>query len=224
MKTLTEVVVLIERDAMTKSPTTVYEHEVLILQAIHGEDHVHVVEEYQVAVPEDFSVADEFERLRAKYDRRLRPGQPSVVVSSWGKNANALAAHLGMPKGSSTPKRMLESEQIVRDPRRVDAGKDGLIVDTSAKMSLPDASRGPGEGGKVEGDGSAPTTSGNDPTVGKTGKKLSPAKAAAAVEAANKSKVQAAGVKSTGKAKTAKAATAAKTPRTGKKAAKTASK
>lgn len=135
-KTLKEVVVVIEKDTMMKIPTTVYEHEVLVLTEIHGEDKVVVKEEYEVYAPEDFVVADEFERMKAKYGRRLQSGQPHPVERAWGKTAAGLADHLGLPRGKAAKHIQNESEQIVRDPRRVDSGEDGLVSTNSASAKV----------------------------------------------------------------------------------------
>lgn len=145
-KTLKEVVVVIEKDTMMKIPTTVYEHEVLVLIEIHGEDKVQVKEEYEVYAPDDFVVADEFERMKAKYGRRLQSGQPHPVEQAWGKTAAGLADHLGMPRGKAAKHVLNESEQIVRDPRRVDSGEGGLISSNSASEKVP-ASTDTDEGG-----------------------------------------------------------------------------
>lgn len=153
-KTLTEVVVVIEKDTMMKVPTTVYEHEVPVLIELHGEDKVQVHEQYEVYAPEDFVVADEYERMKAKYGMRLQGGQPNPVVQVWGKGASALANHLGLPRGNAVKHVLNESEQVVRDPRRVGAGEDGLISSNSAadkgKASESEAGSKPAESNAPE--------------------------------------------------------------------------
>lgn len=134
-KTIKEVVVVVTKDPMMKTPVTVYEHEVLVLQEVHGEDAVEVKEEYEVYVPEGFTAADEYERMLAKYGFRLQRNQPHPVVAIWGKGPQALADHLGIAVGRRTKRVMNESEQTVRDPRRVDAtGKDGLVSSNAVGM------------------------------------------------------------------------------------------
>lgn len=63
---LLEMDVLVTKDISCVIPTTVYAHEVPILQAAHGVDRVQVVAEREVLVP-GFNPASELERLRKKY-------------------------------------------------------------------------------------------------------------------------------------------------------------
>lgn len=175
---LTAVIVLIERDAMTKIPSRVYEHEVALLQEIHGEDKVHEVERFEVYAPEDFTASDEYERLRAVYDRRLKPGQPSIVAAVWGKNPSALASQLGIARGSAVKRVLPESEQIIRDPSRVGAGVDGLVSDSTGKLDKDSAK--------------AEASTSTEKTAETVAPKATTAKAKAAPKAAPKAKAKAA--------------------------------
>jgi len=119
-KQLNEVIVEITRDPMMKPSTTVYAHEVEILKHIHGEDAVRVVESYQVYAPEGFTVEDEFERLRLKYNRRLKPGQPDLLREAFPRGVFDLADALSMRlSGSVKTKYQTESIQKTRNDRRV---------------------------------------------------------------------------------------------------------
>jgi hypothetical protein len=132
-KTLSEVVVRVTRDPMMKPSTTVYEHEVPILAALHGEDAVEVVERYDVKVPEGFTVEDEFERLRMKYNRRTKPGRGNVLRAAYRNGPKDLAEVIGMSLSGRVSKRFqTESVQKISDPRRVDK----KVVDTTMPVTL----------------------------------------------------------------------------------------
>lgn len=119
-KQLNEVVVEVTRDPMMKPSTTIYAHEVKLLESIHGEDSVNVVESYQVYAPDDFSPEDEYERLRLKYTRRLKPGQPDPLKEVFPRGVFDLAEALDMRlSGSVNRKYQTESVQKTRNARRV---------------------------------------------------------------------------------------------------------
>lgn len=127
MKTLTEVIAKIVRDPMMKPSTTVYEWELPILAELHGEDAVVEVERYQVRMPENFTPADEYERLRAKYERRLKPNQPSPLQAVWGKNARALADHLSMAMGAAEKRFAEASVQKNHNPRKIEDAEPVVV-------------------------------------------------------------------------------------------------
>lgn len=66
MTTLTQVVLLIDRDASTKIPVTVFDYEQPLLEEIYGEELVHEVESKEVEV-EDFDVQAAYDGLVSKY-------------------------------------------------------------------------------------------------------------------------------------------------------------
>lgn len=67
---LSECVVQIERNEVTKIGATVFAHELRVLHAVHGEDRIQVIEEYEVEVS-GFKVRDEYERLKRRYNNKL---------------------------------------------------------------------------------------------------------------------------------------------------------
>lgn len=132
-KTLSEVVVRVERDPMMKPSTTVYEHEVPILAALHGEDRIEIVERYDVVMPDNFTVEDEWERLRMKYQRRPKPGKGKPLDTAYRNGPKQLAEVIGVAMtGKVTKRYQTESVQKVNDPRRV----DNKTVDTTAPVTL----------------------------------------------------------------------------------------
>ncbi|KIQ21550.1 hypothetical protein [Xanthomonas campestris] len=64
--TLTQVTLLIDRDASTKIPVVVFDYEQPLLEEIYGEDLVHEQEAKDVEV-EDFDVQAAFDGLVSKY-------------------------------------------------------------------------------------------------------------------------------------------------------------
>lgn len=68
--TLTQLVVIIDRDASLKLPATIFEYELPILQAIYGEDQVYVAEEDDVEV-EAMTANEAHEALRRKYAQHI---------------------------------------------------------------------------------------------------------------------------------------------------------
>lgn len=67
-KTLTQVTLLIDRDASTKLPVTVYDYEQPILEELYGESQVYEVEDLTKEVEvEDFDVQAAYDGLVSKY-------------------------------------------------------------------------------------------------------------------------------------------------------------
>ncbi|HST44497.1 MAG TPA: hypothetical protein VLK29_04650 [Luteimonas sp.] len=65
-KTLTQVTLLIDRDASTKIPVVVYDYEQPLIEEIYGEELVHEHDSKDVEV-EDFDVQAAFDGLVSKY-------------------------------------------------------------------------------------------------------------------------------------------------------------
>lgn len=89
---LKECQLLITKNELAKVPTVVYEHEVPILQVVHGEDRVEIVETWDVEV-EGFDVVAEFQRLKARYHQ---PESDNVVHLIYGVTPDTLAARVGV--------------------------------------------------------------------------------------------------------------------------------
>lgn len=68
--TLTQLIVIIDRDASTKLPATIFDYELPILQRIYGEDQV--AEESEEEVEVGYMTANEaHEALRRKYAQHI---------------------------------------------------------------------------------------------------------------------------------------------------------
>ena len=68
--TLTQLVVIIDRDASMKLPATIFEYELPILQRIYGEDQVHEDSEEEVEVAA-MTANEAHESLRRKYAQHI---------------------------------------------------------------------------------------------------------------------------------------------------------
>lgn len=97
--------VIIERDASTKTPTTVFAHEIPILQDIHGEDVVHVQREYVGQTTMDAEQAHV--QLLAKYK------QHHEVVKAYFPRANKLARVTGLPEGVGNGGQLKQSVMMI---------------------------------------------------------------------------------------------------------------
>lgn len=92
---VTILVVNVSRDSSTTTPTTVYEHELPILELIHGEESVWVVREREGTTP--MNAAEAHAQLLAKYR------QHQDEVKSIYPSPKALQRASGLPytKGDS---------------------------------------------------------------------------------------------------------------------------
>lgn len=124
--TLTQVLVLIVKDPMSKIPRTVFDHELPILRAIFGEENVVEQEAREVQVT-NFTVAGEYERLVRNYEA----AGAGVVRAVYGPNPRDLADTIGMaykpPRGvQNRTTKMAQSLQV--DNSEADTG--GRMVRT----------------------------------------------------------------------------------------------
>jgi hypothetical protein len=86
--TLTQLVVIIDRGADIKLPTTIFAYELPILEAIYGEELVAVVDEEDVEVPA-FTANEAHDALRRKYAQNIEVvtgvyPRPSVLGKASG--------------------------------------------------------------------------------------------------------------------------------------------
>lgn len=107
--TLTQLRVAVRRDEQTTVPVYVFEHELPVLQAMHGEDNVRVIEHDTIQYA-GFNAASELQRLKRKY--RDRDGTTKSVDLAY-RNPIELARAAGVrysgeeaakPKRSQTTK------------------------------------------------------------------------------------------------------------------------
>lgn len=116
--TLVQHVVTVTNDPATKVPTEVYEHEVPVLEAIHGIGNVEIVdgksEEVEVV---EFTPEAEFDRMLRKYGTK----NEGKVRSVYG-GPNALAQELGMRAtvrtGTQTQRQQPQSIAVDRRVRK----------------------------------------------------------------------------------------------------------
>ena len=113
--TLVQHVCTVSNDPATKVPTEVYDHEVAVLEAIHGVGNVEIVDGRSEEVDvENFTPEAEYDRLLRKYVTKNEPKVRGVYGSP-----NQLAAELGFkPKArvGTTAKRQ-QAQSIAVDRR-----------------------------------------------------------------------------------------------------------
>lgn len=82
------------RDPMTKIGTQVLDHEIPILEALHGADNVIIrsTEDVQVS---DIDAGTEYDRLMRKYERSNEGGD--IVQKVYGQTPRELAEEMGLP-------------------------------------------------------------------------------------------------------------------------------
>jgi hypothetical protein len=83
--------VKIKRNELTTIPKRVFSHEIVILQAIHGEENIEVVEDSELQLPLIGDAQDELDRLIRVYGRK----QSAVVLAQYS-SARVLAEELGI--------------------------------------------------------------------------------------------------------------------------------
>lgn len=105
---LETVRVIIRANEMTGVPRRVFSHEVAILQTLHGEENVQLVEGTELDLPIQSDVDAEYERLLRVYGRKGAKAVNAVYPS-----AALLADDLGLrrPSRSKATKQGLELKQ-----------------------------------------------------------------------------------------------------------------
>lgn len=92
-KPITVLTVLVDRDAHMKIPTTIYEHELPVLEEIYGEDAVQVVDEREAVTT--LTAGEAHRQLLQKYK------QHHGIVRSLYRNAGTLARRFGLPQNAA---------------------------------------------------------------------------------------------------------------------------
>lgn len=105
---LETVRVIIRANEMTGVPRRVFSHEVAILQTLHGEENVQLVEGTELDLPIQSNVDGEYERLLRVYGRK-----GAAAVTKVYPSAALLADDLGLrrPARSKATKQGLELKQ-----------------------------------------------------------------------------------------------------------------
>lgn len=87
---IVSVVAVIDRDATVRLPVTVFEYELPVLEAIHGEENVSVHSSREVRIPDGFNAAEAYNALLRKYP------QHHDAVKSVYPRAASLARNSGL--------------------------------------------------------------------------------------------------------------------------------
>jgi len=122
---LTQLTVIIDRGADIKLPTTIFEYELPVLQAIYGEEQVFVAEEEDVEVP-TFTANEAHDALRRKYSQEQ---SLQAVLSVYPRPAT-LAKASGLEVDEDAGKGKLQ-QSAVTDHKKAAAKK------TAAKKTAP---------------------------------------------------------------------------------------
>lgn len=106
-KIITVVLATIERSSEVTISDTFFEHEIPILELIHGEENVKVVNDDYHAIELPNNATQEYQRLITKYGDKYRP----IVDQVFRAGARDVAKELGMELGKDSFKK--QSEAIV---------------------------------------------------------------------------------------------------------------
>lgn len=116
---IVSVVAVIDRDATVKLPVTVFEYELPVLEAIHGEESVSVHSSKEVRIPDGFNAAEAYNALLRKY-----PQHHDTVKSVYPRAATlARSAGLSYAQGDDEAAKGEQASIITRDEPDEEAGK-----------------------------------------------------------------------------------------------------
>lgn len=107
--TLKQSQVIVHRNDLTGVPTTVFEHEVPILKALHGDDFVQILKTEDVKVA-NFDANTEFARMKRKY-KNPNAADRDVVGMVYGNDPKRLAEAAGVPFKASDARKPKASTQ-----------------------------------------------------------------------------------------------------------------
>jgi len=125
--TLNYLVAQLVRSQDQKTPLVVLPHEVTILEAIHGEDHIVVTEDQPpegLREPHTFDTEDEYPRLQEYYKQSIA-GQ-NAVVSVW-KDQKAFDADFDGDDEPAKPAKKDAAKPAGKQPTEADLEKAELI-------------------------------------------------------------------------------------------------
>ena len=111
LTTIQSLVVVIDRDASTKLPTTIFDYELPYLDVIYGEDHYEIVQEDEVDVP-NFDVLEAYEGMRQKYKRHENEFDD---VRNVYPDVRAFAKAIGLPAPDA---KSVRARSVVVDHRK----------------------------------------------------------------------------------------------------------
>lgn len=136
-------IVLIRSDAMTQTPTEAYDHELPILELVHGVDNIEIAAgKSRLVTLENFSVDDEYDRIVRRFALSQRKEAAAEV---YGGNPTLLAQELGVAyrrsRGARRAKVLTASLEV--DNSVDGGGAPGVAVDVTTKVTKPKATTAP---------------------------------------------------------------------------------
>lgn len=132
----TLVLLTIQRSSEVTISDSVFAHEVPILELIHGEENVTVVNDDYHAIELPNNATQEYQRLLTKYGDKYRP----VIDQVFRNGARDVAKEVGMDLGKDSFKKQSEAVVISRLPARpgqkaeASAGTGGDAELTAAEL------------------------------------------------------------------------------------------
>lgn len=108
------VLLTIQRSTEVTITESVFKHEVPILELIHGEDNVEVINDDYHAIELPDNATQEYQRLLTKYGDKYRP----VVDQVFRNGPRDIAKEVGMELGKDSFKKQSEAVIISRLPAR----------------------------------------------------------------------------------------------------------
>lgn len=130
----TVVLLTIHRSSEVTISDSVFKHEVPILELIHGEENVTVVNDDYHAIELPNNATQEYQRLVSKYGDKYR----SVIDQVFRNGARDVAKEVGMDLGKDSFKKQSEAVVISRLPARpgqkAEAGTAGDAEPTAAEL------------------------------------------------------------------------------------------
>lgn len=131
---ITQLVVLVDGAPGVTTPTTIFEYELPVLEAVHGEEMVHVHSEREVDVPEGFSAVQAHSQLLAKYPAKYHDDVKRVYPTA---KSLARASGLDYKAGDNQAGRF--NQAVIRD-HSVNRNSDASL--TGADLNDPHANQG----------------------------------------------------------------------------------
>ncbi len=114
---LTQLLVLIDRDATTKLPATIFDYELPILEDLYGEEQVFVVEDETKEVEvENFDLSAAFDGLVAKYKRTA---EGDTARRRYFSKARDLEKKLGSAISAKSTSKPASDDDSVDKPKTV---------------------------------------------------------------------------------------------------------
>lgn len=134
------LVVLVQGAAGVTTPTTVYEYELPVLEAIHGEENVFVHSEKDVDVPAGLTASQAHAQMLSKYPPKLHDDVKRVYPTA---RSLSRASGLVYNRGDNAVGRF--NQALIRD-HSVNRNSDASL--TGADLNDPQANQG--KGGDLE--------------------------------------------------------------------------